>query len=142
MGYKIDRFNQRTQEQIRKQLVPPQSKGIGMFELAKEHKRIRQSQKPLLNKLEQECLEWLRLRYDDADIFKQAIRFMLANGHWYKPDFVTWDEHCTIGWEVKGPFAHRGGFENLKVAAHQYRRMCWVLLWKEKGEWQQQSVLP
>ena len=44
--------------------------------------------------------------------------------------------------EVKGPHAFRRGFENLKMAAHKYPWIKWVLVWKENGEWREQTVLP
>lgn len=126
---------------------PPLSKGIGTYELAREHhaKRIRQSSKPLLNKLEQEYSLVLFDRYGQFGmmVLPQSIRFKLGNGIWYKPDFVVLGETGIMAFEVKGPFAHRGGFENLKVAAHQYgKRIKWTLVWKEQGQWKEQIVLP
>lgn len=109
-------------------------------------KRIRQSQKPLLNKLEEEWLDCLKLQF--MDISSQSLRFKLGNGIWYKPDFVAWPrglesiDHRMRAYEVKGPFAHRGGFENLKVAAHQYPQIKWTLCWKQDGKWKEQTVLP
>ena len=107
-------------------------------------KRIRQSPKPLMNKLETEF--FLRLQQDAGDIKfirPQSIRFMLGNGIWYKPDFTGFVDGSFSAWEVKGPHAFRGGFENLKVAAHQFVEVHWYLVWKNKnGQWQQQRVLP
>lgn len=110
----------------------------------KPAKRIRQSSKPLLNKLEQEWFDVLLIRYPShaKAIRPQTIRFKLGNGIWYKPDIWcptlgTWG--CC--WEVKGPHSFRGGIENLKVAASLYPEIKWVLVWKDKG-WQEQEVLP
>lgn len=105
----------------------------------KPKKRIRQDTKPLMNKLEQEY-------YDDyfagaAEVCVQSVRFKLANGLWYKPDFFS-PGTPSVGIEVKGPHAFRGGFENLKMAAHQYPWIKWILVWKEEGAWQEQTVLP
>jgi len=101
-------------------------------------RRIRQSTKPLMNKLEGEWLafygKWFPV------IYPQSIRFKLANGVWYKPDFIALKEMTC--WEIKGPHAFRGGFENLKVAAHQYTEFKWVLCWKADGGWKEQVVLP
>lgn len=105
-------------------------------------KRIRQDGKPLLNKLEAEFKTWWEMASGNT-LYSQSIRFRLANGLWYKPDFI---QCCAVmGWtafEVKGPHSFRGGFENLKMAATTYRNIKWVLAWKQDGAWQQQAVLP
>ena len=104
-------------------------------------KRIRQSSKPLMNKLETEFFNCYPK--DSPCINVQSIRFKLGNGIWYKPDFVfirpsgTWT--C---YEIKGPHAFRGGFENLKVAASKYPLIQWVLSWKQFDTWQSQIILP
>lgn len=122
---------------------PPMSKGIGMYELAMEHrKRIRQSTKPILNKLEQEYFERLQLTFPKSKIHAQSMRFKLGNGIWYKPDLAAFACGTLMCWEVKGPHAFRGGFENLKVAASLYTDIEWTLVWKDNGEWQSQKVLP
>lgn len=109
-------------------------------------KRIRQSHKPLLNKLEREFQEWFtRLVPIESNHFfmAQAMRFRLANGVWFKPDFVFIRPLSPLRiFEIKGPHAFRGGLENLKVAAHQYPMFEWTLVWREKGEWKFQQVLP
>ena len=104
-------------------------------------KRLRQQTKPLLNKLETEWLGRLRMMHPDADIQSQAIRFRIANGQWYKPDFVVAVGGRWTAWEVKGPKSWRGGFENLKSAATRWPQVRWVLVWKEGGNWRQQEVL-
>lgn len=106
-------------------------------------KRLRQSSKPLMNDLESA----FKAEYLDPWGYKhaipQAIRFKLGNGIWYKPDWVDLTVLPVYAWEVKGPFAHRGGFENLKVAAGLYPAVKWVLVWKdEAGHWQTQTILP
>lgn len=126
-----------------KNLEPVTGKGILT---PKPAKRIRQSSKPLLNKLEAEWYEVLKLRFRITAM--QAIRFRLGNGIWYKPDFMAWpvglesQDSRMRAFEVKGPHAFRGGMENLKVAANQYRQIVWVLVWKEQGQWKEQIVLP
>lgn len=102
-------------------------------------KRIRQSSKPLLNKLE---TEFRRHRLIGDGYVDQAVRFRLGNGIWYKPDFVWFGTGTTVVYEVKGPHAFRGGLENLKVAASLYPQISWRLVWKEDGLWKQQVVLP
>jgi hypothetical protein len=105
-------------------------------------KRIRQDSKPLMNKLEEEYFD----RFGHLGTWTiQSMRFKLANGLWYKPDFLVLDDlsfKIITGIEVKGPHSFRGGFENLKMAAHKYPWINWVLVWKENGEWQEQTVLP
>lgn len=105
-------------------------------------KRIRQSSKPLMNKLEQEWFNLCLNSYPEGTKFvPQGIRFKLGNGIWYKPDLVVFGEKV-YAYECKGPFAHRGGFENLKVAAHQYPWIRWSLIWKEGYLWKEQIILP
>jgi len=109
-------------------------------------KRIRQSTKPLMNKLEQEWFEVLKHRF--KIIVPQGLRFMLANGTWYKPDFMVWpvgfesQDTRLRAFECKGPHAFRGGKENLKIAAHQYPQIVWTLVWKVDGQWQEQTIFP
>lgn len=125
-------------------------KQVPCFPTTKPAKRLRQSTKPLMNVLETEFLA--RLKAVDANkvVRIQALRYRLGNGIWYKPDFTcgNWrigDGECgPVAWEVKGPRAFRGGFENLKVAAAMYPEIRWLLVWKDKetGEWKEQEVLP
>lgn len=106
-------------------------------------KRIRQSAKPLMNKLESQWYSNL-LSYHpgNATLRSQAMRFKLGNGIWYKPDFTVTVDGKLIAYEVKGPKAWRGGFENLKVVAHAWPEHTFILVWKENGDWKQQHVLP
>ena len=105
--------------------------------------RIRQSAKPLMNKLESEWMN--RLAHTEfSSIRAQSKRFKLGNGIWYKPDFTAINDETNreTAWEVKGPHAFRGGFENLKIAAGLFDEIDWILVWKESGQWKQQKVLP
>lgn len=114
----------------------------------KPPKRIRQSTKPLLNKLEEEFAGVLKYRFPTGYVCAQCLRFKLGNGICYKPDFVAWpagfdsQDPRMRAFEVKGPHAFRGGFENLKVAASLYCAIKWTLVWKEDGQWKEQTVLP
>lgn len=104
-------------------------------------KRIRQSSKPLLNKLEAEYQLWVEAN-TEYKLIPQAIRFRLGNGIWYKPDFTILVPYALMAIEVKGPHAFRGGLENLKVAASLYPQVWWKLVWKEGNHWYEQRVLP
>ncbi len=113
--------------------------------IANAAKRIRQDTKPKLNKLETEYLGVLTRNpgIKLVTIVPQGIRFELGNGIWYKPDFTCLSiEGYLRAYEVKGPHAFRGGFENLKVAARLYHWIRWALVWKDNGTWREQHVLP
>lgn len=106
-------------------------------------KRIRQSAKPVLNALESRYHTYFIHTYPDRVIFPQAVRVELARGIWFKPDFFC---PTIIGrptfFEVKGPKAFRGGFENLKVAARVHSWASFFLVWEDDARvWQQQEIL-
>jgi hypothetical protein len=120
----------------------------------KPERRLRQSQKPVMNKLEARFYEKLKADNNQCDgdglpvaeIKIQAVRFELARGHWYKPDFLLiapWAQR-PIAYEVKGPRAFRGGFENLKTAARVHPWIKFYLVWEKTpgGEWERQEILP
>lgn len=109
---------------------------------AQPGKRIRQSSKPRLNKLETEWMEVLINSYGGECTTNQSIRLELGNGIWYKPDFVVFNDDAIRVYEVKGPHAFRGGLENLKVAASKFTMMHFYLVWKENGQWKSQEALP
>lgn len=118
-------------------------------------RRIRQKQGEILNELEKRFLAKLVADYGPQPMFAQAIRLELARGTWYKPDFFLpavlpsvecGIDHCrrAIAYEVKGPKAFRGGFENLKRAARAHQWCRFFLVWEDvsTGQWQCQEVLP
>jgi len=109
-------------------------------EAAPLERRLRQSHKPRLNKLETEFGAILRVEYPDVRIYDQAFRVEVAAGSWYKVDF--WIPAKSLAFEVKGPKAFRGGFENLKRAASSFREITWVLVWKDEGRWYRQTIVP
>ena len=112
-------------------------------------KRIRQSDKPL-NKLEREWQLILSVEFPNYPRPRaQAKKYRLANGAWYLPDFSvsTWpDPHGPSRetcWECKGPKAarwSRRGELTIKFAAAAWPEVQWILVWKERGEWQVQDV--
>ena len=138
----------RYQAQLAKQLYPetPPLTADEAATMPKPKKRLRQSSKPLMNKLETEFYNHLVAQATPtASIFPQAIRLELARGHWYKADFFVpggYGSDCGCFYEVKGPHAFRGGFENLKVAARRYPFFQFALVWLDDGKWQEQVVLP
>lgn len=102
-------------------------------------KRIRQNQKPLMNKLESDFYEILKRTNPLARA--QAFKLRLGNGIVYTPDFIDLTVLPVTAWECKGPHAFRGGFENLKVAASLFTEVLFVLVWRKDGQWKQQTVL-
>lgn len=122
------------------------------IEIVREHQRWRRAQGPVMNKLEARFYE--KLKADNAQgegngipvaqIMVQAVRLELARGIWYKPDFLLvapWAPR-PIAYEVKGPKAFRGGFENLKVAARVHPWIKFYLVWEKTrgGEWERQEI--
>lgn len=109
----------------------------------KEPKRVRQNSKPLLNKLETEY-SWL-LGHWGEHVHAQSITLKLANGVRYTPDFFSLS---SVGsgrpkaWEVKGKHAWEDSLLKIKFAAKEYPEIKFLLVWKEKGKWCQQEVLP
>lgn len=109
-------------------------------ETVRAHKRIRQSSKPLLNKLEQEFWnDYLSDRYPEAK--PQALRFRLANGLTLTPDFVDLSVQPVKAWEVKGKHAWGDSLVKLKAAAAIWKDVRWILVWKRCGQWESQEVL-
>lgn len=107
--------------------------------------RLRQNKKPLLNALETRFLAVLEHEYPKDRIRAQAKRYKLANGIWYKPDFTIHNGSNEVAFEVKGPHAFRGGFENLKFAAHEWPEIEWWLVWEEEpksGNFTRQRIIP
>lgn len=104
-------------------------------------KRIRQSSKPLLNKLEAEWGEALKAAYSNP--VPQSVGFRLGNGVVYWPDFVSLE--CCMAWEVKGNQPIQDdSVVKIKVAARLYPQITWVLVWRDKitKDWCEQVVLP
>jgi hypothetical protein len=104
-------------------------------------KRIRQSEKPLMNKLE---TEWYQRPNEDMRWMRcQAITFKLANGVRFTPDFVWLCSSDRLrAYEIKGKHAWDDSLVKLKFAATAYPQIEWYLCWKQNGQWQEQRVLP
>lgn len=109
----------------------------------KPKKRIRQSGKPILNKLEQEFFDLLSAK-PSRMFFPQAITFKLCNGVRLTPDIVEVGDttgHVTCH-EIKGPYAFEDSLIKLKFAAKTYPLFSWYLHWKQDGMWETQRILP
>lgn len=117
-------------EGIRKEYCPP----------ARPAKRVRQSSKPLMNKLETEFFERVKDR-SYRNTYPQAITFRLANGVRYTPDL------CVIGaagidcFEIKGKKMWDDAIVKIKVAATIYPRIHWWMVWKKEGVWMEQEIV-
>lgn len=102
-------------------------------------KRIRQSEKPEMNRLESEWYKHIK----HLEARPQAIKLKLARSVFYKPDFFSM--RLQMAWEVKGlkgKNIDRGKLA-LKVAASAWPEITFILVWKdEHGQWQEQHVLP
>ena len=153
---------QRYQDQIAAQLSRDLSRtkaivaAVPETAIAKPARRIRQDSKPLLNKLEGEWFEQIKnLHPDYPPVRPQAKRYQIGRGAWYKPDFTCSAWPATshgaattvmeTAWECKGPSCVKGvakGLLALKVAAHEWPEVRFVLAWKEGGKWFEQAVLP
>ena len=111
-----------------------------------QSKRLKQSGKPRLNKLETQWLAQLRLRYGTGLlIHEQAWRVEIANGAWYKVDLCAFIEGKWTCWECKGPSAVKGcgkGILAFKCAASKFPECRWILVWKVKGQWHEQLAIP
>ncbi len=116
---------------------------VAIREATPTERRMKQDHKPLMNKLESRFHQFLLRTHGQEHLLAQAVRFRLANGLWYKPDFVLWHSALgdTLAWEVKGPHSFRGGFENLKTAAKEYPMIVWTMVWWDGTAWVTQKVL-
>jgi hypothetical protein len=134
----------RYQDQIARSMMDEEKSRAHPLEskITQPKRRLRQSQKPLLNKLETQFWAHLCAAYPPNTIHCQAKRYELARGIWYKPDFVVTYAGQEIAYEVKGPKVFRGGFENLKVAARVWPEVRFVLTWKAEKAWGFQAILP
>ena len=103
-------------------------------------KRIRQAL-PRQNRWE---LEWaIQLKAQThLTVMSHAMKLQLASGCWYEPDIFAWDAHLNrlLAYEVKG-FARDDAVVKLKVAARVYPWIAFWLVWKDKGQWQEQPIL-
>lgn len=107
--------------------------------------RIRQDPKPLMNKLEQAWFDHLKMMGTVRGLSAQSLRFKLANGAWYKSDVIGWIGDKLHAWECKGPSCMKNvdrGILTVKIAAAQWPEVNFTLVWKERGVFKIQRVLP
>ena len=110
-------------------------------------KRLRQSSKPLMNKLETEYLNHLQSRWDNK-FYPQAMTFRLASGLKYTADFFAFDfpwigeSSGPTAFEVKGPWFPEHNRAKIKMFATTYPEIRVLLVWLENGVWQSQRILP
>ena len=103
--------------------------------------RLRQSSKPLMNKLETEFFNRLRALHPCWIIHTQAVTYRIANGLRFTPDIMTFDGHQTTAWEVKGKWFTDDANAKLKMAASVFHEISWRLVWKQDGLWQEQVIV-
>lgn len=94
-----------------------------------------------LNKLEARFQrEFLQRKRDKGDLLWydfEALKFRLADGAWYTPDFVSEDMHGSmVAWETKG-FWREAARIRIKVAADKYPWIRFIAVTRDRrtGEW-------
>jgi hypothetical protein len=73
------------------------------------------------------------------------MRFKIASGAWYKPDFTAFVAGQLTAWECKGPKTGKNvdrGVLALKCAAAQFSEVRFILCWREGLNWFTQQILP
>lgn len=115
---------------------------VGLTKPTKPAKRIRQSSQKL-TKLEQEYLSMMIANHGSDSVYSQSITLRICNGLRYTPDAVVLCKGKDVqAYEVKGKHAWDDAIAKLKMAAHEYPAIRFVLVWKDNGRWQEQVVMP
>lgn len=109
-------------------------------------KRLRQSEKPLMNKLETQYFDVLKRLHPGKKIHAQDKTYRLANGLRYTPDFTALliDENGNArehAWECKGKWVDGDSFPKLKMFAAVWPEIVLTLAWKEGNCWREQRIL-
>jgi hypothetical protein len=116
----------------------------------KPPKRLRQSSKPTMNKLESEWVSLLMVEHAQKIVNVQSVTFKLCNGLRYTPDAFAF-EWPALGeldrptaWEVKSCAPLQDdSVAKVKMFAHQYPEIRVILAWRDKNkQWHTQIVLP
>jgi hypothetical protein len=110
-----------------------------------------------MNGLENEWFARIKDQYPNyPPVRAQAKRYKIGTGAWYKPDLTCslWPDNYgdptdgqakETAWEVKGGKKMKGvpkGILALKVAAHQWPEVRFVLVCKQDGKFHTQVVVP
>lgn len=102
-------------------------------------RRVRQARAKTMNKTETDFFLHLQ-NLTAGKIRFNEVRFELANGLHFKPDFTV---DVRQAYEAKGPWASRDAFPRLKMAARLYPEIKWFLATRAKrGGWDIQHILP
>jgi len=104
--------------------------------------RIRQSSKPLMNKLETRFMAHMKRKHLNTFFHPQGITFRLANGLRYTPDFTAFLDGELFAYEVKGGWIDGDSIPKIKMFASLFPEWTVLLCWERDGEWQQQLVKP
>jgi hypothetical protein len=72
-----------------------------------------------------------------ADYKFEGVRFRLAYGSYYKPDWVVWSKDGKMTcYEIKG-YKRTAALVRFKVARDLYKQVRFVMLTREKGQWRE-----
>ena len=122
--------------------TPPRAEVFHVEQSTPSTPRIRQARAKVMNKTETDFFLHIQNLTGNAGTIRfNAVRFELANGLHFKPDFTV---GITTAYEAKGPWASRDAFPRLKMAARLYPEIKWYLATRAKrtGAWDIQHVLP
>jgi hypothetical protein len=82
-----------------------------------------------------ERLETLRM-FGELESWKhEPMRFRLADGAWYKPDFMVIERDGEIAFEEVKGFERPAAILRWKVAADLYPMFVWRMVSKRDGAW-------
>ena len=119
--------------------------GVPVTIASDQKKRVKQGEK-LPNKLERDWQRHLEAFYPSLKFHAQRLRFRLANGAWYRVDIscLNFEGRVTC-WETKGPREMKNvdrGILTIKFAATAWPEVRFILVWRDKGGWHEQEILP
>lgn len=105
-------------------------------------KRLRQSSKPVMNKLESDYYKVLQRVFPGCEIKIQAMKLKLATGLNYTPDFIVFGHTHLVAIETKGKWIDGDSIPKLKMAAATWPMIKFRLVWREGSIWHEQGILP
>lgn len=81
------------------------------------------------------------LAADGSDVYYEPFRLKLANGAYYKPDFMIVSplDQTMIVYEVKGHWREAAKVR-IKVAAGLHPYLRFVVVTREEGQWQFEEI--